>query len=138
MYYIRVQDEFCAAHLLHFADGSTEPLHGHNYKVEVTVACPTLDGQGIGVDYLVVHEALHRVLDRELDHVNLNSIAGLNDPNPTSENVARWIAGRMQRDLTALPGDARVHSVTVWETHAFGVTFEVPDSLETPDADASE
>jgi hypothetical protein len=44
----------------------------------------------------------------------------------------------MQSDLTGLPGDARVHSVTVWETHAFGVTFEVPDSLETPDAGASE
>jgi 6-pyruvoyltetrahydropterin/6-carboxytetrahydropterin synthase len=127
MYHIRVQDEFCAAHLLHFADGTTEPLHGHNYKVEVVVACPQLDEQGIGIDYLVVYKVLHRIVDSELDHVNLSYVEGLNEPNPTSENVARWIAERLQAGLGNALDAVRLHTVTVWETDAYGVTYVVPE-----------
>jgi 6-pyruvoyltetrahydropterin/6-carboxytetrahydropterin synthase len=131
MYFIRVQDEFCAAHTLQFADGSTESLHGHNYRVEVCLACPDLDEQGIGIDYLVVHKHLHTILDGELDHRNLSQIDELNTSNPTSENVARWIAQRMCAALHDGAGQARVHSVTVWETNAFGVTYELPADADT-------
>lgn len=124
MYYIRVHDHFCAAHTLTFANGTVEPLHGHNWRVEVVVACPELDPTGIGIDFEVVKRDLHELLDTELDHRNLNHLPELNQPNPTSEQLARWIAQRMVPKISAAAPRARLHAVTVWETDDCGVTYE--------------
>jgi len=126
MYFIRVHDHFCAAHMLAFHNGTVEPLHGHNWRVEVVVACPQLDATGIGIDFEVVQRELHQLLDTELDHRNLNHLTALNQPNPTSEHIARWIAERMMPRITAAAPGARLHAVTVWETDACGVTYELP------------
>jgi len=121
MYLVRVKDDFCAAHLLKWADGSAETMHGHNCKVEVVVACTELDETGIGIDYLFVYEHLHKLLDKELDHKNLNFIEGLKEINPTSELLAKWIFDKIS---LALNDSGKVKSVTVWETDLFGVTYE--------------
>jgi 6-pyruvoyltetrahydropterin/6-carboxytetrahydropterin synthase len=123
MFLIRVHDRFCAAHALRFADGSTELQHGHNWRVEVVVACPRLDAAGIGIDFVEVRAALHAVLDGTLDHQNLNEIAGLNSPNPTSERLAQWLAGQLAPQLARAATGAALQSVTVWETRDFAVTF---------------
>ena len=121
MYLIRVKDDFCAAHFLKWTDGTSEPLHGHNWKVEVVVACPELDEAGIGIDYLFVYEHLHKLLDEKLDHKNLNFIEGLKEINPTSELLAKWIYDKIS---IILKEKGKVKSVTVWETDSFGVTYE--------------
>ncbi len=122
MYLIRVIDDFCAAHALKWADGSEEAMHGHNWKVEAVVACPKLDESGIGINYLIVYEHLHKLLDEELDHKNLNFIKGLNEINPTSELLAKWIFDKIS---IAINNHGKVKSVTVWETDSFGVTYEL-------------
>jgi len=126
MYLVRVRDSFCAAHMLTFHNGSVEPLHGHNWRVELAVACPQLDATGIGIDFEIVKRTLHDLLDSELDHRNLNHLAALTQPNPTSEHIARWIAGQMTAHIHAAVPGAHLHSVTVWETDDCGVTYE-PD-----------
>jgi 6-pyruvoyltetrahydropterin/6-carboxytetrahydropterin synthase len=125
MFLIRVKGDFCAAHALTFVDGTKEPLHGHNWLVEAVIECPQLDEAGIGVDFLEVKDALQTVLDTQLDHQNLNMIEGLNTPNPTSENLAHWIATLLAPAVTRDVTRARLRSVTVWETDSFGVTFEL-------------
>lgn len=125
MYLIRVRDEFCAAHALTFADGTRERLHGHNWRVEVVVACPQLDAQGLGMDFVAVQQVLHALLDEELDHRNLNDIADLPQPNATSERLARWIAERLAARLPAGAPGAHLQSVTVWESDDCGVTYEM-------------
>ena len=112
--------------MLRFANGSAERLHGHNWRVEVAVACPRLDADGIGIDFLEVQAALHALLDQELDHRHLNTIADLATPNPTSERLAQWLAARLAPALARPATGAYVQSVTVWEMPEFGVTF-VPD-----------
>lgn len=57
---------FSASHFLIFKDGSREPLHGHNYRVEVR-------GDGQQLDSDLVFDFLHlkpiiRALCQELDH----------------------------------------------------------------------
>ncbi len=123
MYLIRVHDTFCAAHALRFADGSTELQHGHNWRVEAVVACPRLDDAGIGIDFVEVRAALHALLDGTLDHKNLNDIAALNRPNPTSERLAQWLAQQLAPQVARAATGAALQSVTVWETHDFAVTF---------------
>lgn len=57
---------FSASHFLIFKDGTREPLHGHNYRVEVR-------GDGHELDSDMVFDFLHlkpivRALCQELDH----------------------------------------------------------------------
>ena len=126
MYLVRVRDIFCAAHLLTFHDGTVEPLHGHNWLVELGVACATLDETGMGVDFTGLHRLLHELLDADLDHRNLNHVAGLAVPNPTTEILARWIADRLGKPIAAMRPGVRLESVTVWETDQCGITYAVP------------
>jgi len=125
MYLIRVKGDFCAAHALRFADGTEEPLHGHNWIVEAVIECRRLDQSGIGIDFLDVKESLQTLLDTQLDHQNLNMVEGLNTPNPTSENLAYWISQILAPAVVREVTSARLRSVTVWETDSFGVTCEL-------------
>src|SRR3954453_20876728 len=56
---IRTVRSFSAAHQLRLYDGSIEPVHGHNWRVEVTVSATQLDAIGVVMDF---HE-LERLLD---------------------------------------------------------------------------
>lgn len=105
---------FAAAHQLRLYDGSLEPLHGHNWRVRVTVAAEQLDAIGVVMDF---HE-LERLVDaiitpwhnRHLNEVSAFAVdAGR--LNPSAENVALHIA----RSL-ALPNGVSLTEVEVWET----------------------
>ena len=102
--------EFAAAHQLKLYDGSLEPLHGHNWKVRVTVSAEALDEIGVVMDF---HQ-LERLLDaivQPLHNSHLNEAALLRGANPTTENVALHVAEALE-----LPRDVRLASVEVWET----------------------
>jgi len=107
---IRTVRMFSAAHQLRLYDGSLEPLHGHNWRVEVTVAAAELDSIGVVMDF---HE-LERLVDQiiaPMHNTHLNELAAFTQVNPTAENVALHI-GRSLR----LPGAVRLVRVEVWET----------------------
>ncbi len=100
---------FEAAHLLPtFPEGhKCRRLHGHSFRVEVTVAGEVDPARGYLLDYGEIREACEP-LRRRLDHCYLNEVEGLE--NPTSENLARWIWERLK---PALP---QLVSVVVHET----------------------
>ncbi len=50
---------FSASHQLRLYDGSIEPLHGHNWRVKITIASEKLDSIGVVMDF---HE-LERLAD---------------------------------------------------------------------------
>lgn len=103
--------EFAAAHQLRLYDGSLEPLHGHNWRVLVTVGSAKLDAIGVVMDF---HE-LERLLDRiisPLHNTHLNDVEPFKSSlNPTTENVALHVARSLK-----LPANVRLLSVQVWET----------------------
>ena len=101
--------EFSAAHQLKLYDGSLEPLHGHNWRVKVTVSAEKLDAIGVVMDF---HE-LERLVDAiimPMHNGHLNNLAAFAEMNPSAENVALHIARSLK-----LP-TARLVSVEVWET----------------------
>jgi 6-pyruvoyltetrahydropterin/6-carboxytetrahydropterin synthase len=63
-------------------------LHGHSFRVEITVEGDVDPSTGWFLDYGVIRDAAEP-LRKQLDHYYLNEIAGLE--NPTSENLAVWI-----------------------------------------------
>ena len=50
-YELLLESHFSAAHRLRMPDGSLEPLHGHNWKVEVYLEGPRLDGCDLLADF---------------------------------------------------------------------------------------
>jgi 6-pyruvoyltetrahydropterin/6-carboxytetrahydropterin synthase len=110
---------FSAAHALRLYDGSLEPIHGHNWRVRVTVTSAELDSIGIVMDF---HE-LERLVDAVIApwhnrHLNecLPFSQGL---NPSAENVALHIG----RSLASLALPVRLIRVEVWETDANSATY---------------
>jgi len=101
---------FSAAHQLALYDGSLEPLHGHNWKVRITVGADDLDPIGVVMDF---HD-----LERRIDSIvgsghnrHLNELPTFAELNPSAENVAAWVG----REL-GLPVGVNLVSVEVWET----------------------
>ena len=101
---------FSAAHALRLYDGSLEPVHGHNWRVKVTVAAGRLDPIGVVMDF---HE-LERLVDQvigPLHNRHLNETRAFASLNPSAEHVAMHI-GRSLR----LPDGVSLLGVEVWET----------------------
>jgi 6-pyruvoyltetrahydropterin/6-carboxytetrahydropterin synthase len=60
---------FASAHFLIFADGTREPLHGHNYQVSVAME-GELDRAGVVLDFISFKPLVKRICDG-LDHRTL-------------------------------------------------------------------
>lgn len=82
-------------------------MHGHSYRVELTVAGDIDPRTGWVIDFYDIEEIFRPLLER-LDHHTLNDIEGLE--NPTAEHIAAWIWHR------AKPGLPGLAVVRVYET----------------------
>lgn len=114
MFEVSVTQSFAAAHALRHYKGKCENLHGHNYRVEVTVAGPQVDRlTGMLVDFVELKRALRDAIAR-LDHVNLNETPPFDaELNPSAENIAWYLWREIQQALGAA---GHVAQVKVWET----------------------
>jgi 6-pyruvoyltetrahydropterin/6-carboxytetrahydropterin synthase len=113
MFEVSVTHTFAAAHALRHYKGKCENLHGHNYRVEVTVSGEQVDAlTGMLVDFVDLKRAMRQAVDR-LDHVNLNETPPFDTLNPSAENIAEYLCRSIQAEL---PRSAFVARVKVWET----------------------
>jgi 6-pyruvoyltetrahydropterin/6-carboxytetrahydropterin synthase len=90
MYTITKQFAFEASHQLdHLPYGhKCARLHGHSYRVEVTIKCAMLDDRGFcQVDYGEL-DGFKQFLDEVLDHRHLNEVLPV---RTTAENIARYL-----------------------------------------------
>lgn len=121
MYSIKVEADFSSAHNLRGYKGKCEDLHGHNWKVQVSVEQEKLDKIGMVADFRMIKIHLHEILER-LDHKYLNNIpyfsgASKKGVNPTSENIAKYIYDCLKTRISGLG------SVTVWESENCSATY---------------
>ena len=110
---LKVVSRFAAAHNLRNFYGKCEDLHGHNWQVEVYVESDRLDDAGLVMDFGVIKRHLAEVLEN-LDHKYLNELDYFKETNPSSENIARFIALGLAPKIEA--GGARLTKVTAWES----------------------
>ena len=123
MYELIVESEFSAAHRLREYRGACEKLHGHNYRVEMVVACEKLDALGMVADFRELKRLLQEAAER-YDHAFLNDLAEFRKQNPTAENVARALFEECSRRM---PRGVRARSVTVWESPRCGARYSGPE-----------
>lgn len=90
-------------------------LHGHSYRVRIHVSGEVDPAAGMVMDFADINAAFKPIVDGHLDHYYLNEVRGLE--NPTSENLACWIWGRLR---SALP---QLKAVEVRETCTSGVIY---------------
>jgi 6-pyruvoyltetrahydropterin/6-carboxytetrahydropterin synthase len=107
---------FEAAHRLPFVplEHKCARLHGHSYKVEITVQGAVDPQTGWLVDFALLDLAWTEIFER-FDHRCLNDVAGLE--NPTSENLAAFIWEVLRVKLPNLS------AISVWETADAVCTF---------------
>lgn len=113
-YQLEIEDAFSAAHAI-VIQGQREPLHGHDWRVTVTIEGPELDTEGLLVDFHLVHRQLSGIIGR-FHNNNLNEVSPFDQANPTAELVARHIGEELSRELLGrIPEHVRVASVRLTE-----------------------
>ena len=120
MYILTVLSHFAAAHCLRHLHGKCEALHGHNWKIEVSLASKGLGRGGIVLDFGILKQRVEEVL-KGLDHTYLNELPHFLKREPSSENIAKYIFDEVRAALKR--ESVTVRSVTAWESETACATY---------------
>ena len=91
---------FDAAHYLPNYYGKCENLHGHTYRLQVTIKGP-IAANGMVIDFVLLKHIVKEHILTKVDHHCLND----QFKNPTTELICKWIWDELQ-DLPTLMEDA--------------------------------
>lgn len=105
---------FEACHHLPHYEGACHNLHGHSYKLEVTVGGYVITDKknskcGMIVDFKDLKDIVYKEVVSRYDHSNLNDWF----ENPTAEIMVRDIAKTISKNL---PRNCHLVSCRLWET----------------------
>jgi 6-pyruvoyltetrahydropterin/6-carboxytetrahydropterin synthase len=122
MWEISTETSVAAAHQLRLAPGEGERLHGHNWRIKITVRAERLDASGFVLDFNALLPALRETVE-PYEHVFLNEVAPFDDVNPTAENIARVVFENMSTKLN--DDRVRVARIEVWENDVCAAAYFV-------------
>jgi 6-pyruvoyltetrahydropterin/6-carboxytetrahydropterin synthase len=120
MFEVSVEETFAAGHALRNYKGKCENVHGHNYRVQVTVEGEELNSIGLLVDFGDIKKLIRAIVGR-LDHQFLNDLAPFDAINPSAENMARYFYDEITSGLEA--SGPRIREVKIWETDITSATY---------------
>lgn len=103
---------FDAAHKLERYDGACKNLHGHTYKLHVSVKGEPKE-DGMVIDFGILKKIVKEHALNKLDHSYLNEIIR----QPTAENIIIWIWDKLKDKLD-------LHELKLWETPTSYVTYD--------------
>lgn len=105
---------FDAAHNLPRYAGKCEHLHGHTFRLRVTLRAPLDTWSGMAFDFMDLKRIVDERIVKILDHAYINEIIA----NPSAEFISVWV----WRKLSDLP----LHEIKVWETPTSFVSYSGP------------
>jgi 6-pyruvoyltetrahydropterin/6-carboxytetrahydropterin synthase len=120
MFRLKISTSFASAHNLINYQGECENLHGHNWKVEVSVTAKALDKAGLGIDFKILKAETNKLL-KTLDHKYLNELPPFSELSPSSENIAQYLFHELGKSLDN--ENVKVEMVTVWESDFAGASY---------------
>src|SRR5688572_18103518 len=117
MFEVTVEQTFAAGHALREYKGKCENVHGHNYKVQITVEGERLNRIGLLVDFVELKRVVREVVDR-LDHQFINDLEPFTVINPSAENMAKYFYDEVSKKMDGSNGEAstRIAQIKIWET----------------------
>lgn len=108
--YVTKEFAFDAAHKLYDYNGKCANLHGHTYRLQVTV-CGVPDAEtGLLMDFSLIKMLVTDFVLCEVDHRNLTDVFLW---PTTAENLCMWVWRTIE---PLLPKGAALHEVRLWET----------------------
>jgi 6-pyruvoyltetrahydropterin/6-carboxytetrahydropterin synthase len=107
---------FDAAHNIESYRGKCEALHGHTYRIQITVRAP-VGHDGLAFDFAELDKLAKERVTSRLDHSYLNLIVG---PQSSAENIAIWA----WKQLEELP----LYEIKVFETPTSSATYHGPEA----------
>jgi 6-pyruvoyltetrahydropterin/6-carboxytetrahydropterin synthase len=122
MYELKTVTHFAAAHHLTMVGAKCENMHGHNWKIEVYVSGEKTDAAGILVDFGVIKKHVREIMSM-LDHKYLNELDYFQHSQPSSENIAYFVATELQKRVDNQA--VSVSRVTAWESEDACATYIV-------------
>ncbi len=108
--------KFDAAHNLIGYKGKCETLHGHTWKIRVTISGEVNKDSGMAFDFIELKKIIEKEIILKLDHCYLNKVI----KQPTTENIALWIWKRLERKIP-------LYEVKVWESEDCFATLNKED-----------
>jgi 6-pyruvoyltetrahydropterin/6-carboxytetrahydropterin synthase len=121
MFEISVEQTFAAGHALRDYKGKCENVHGHNYRVRVTIEGEQLDSTGLLVDFVDVKRLMGGAIEY-LDHRFINDLDPFDKINPSAENIAKYFYDRLHNGLKNEP-PVRISEIRVWETDTSSAVY---------------
>lgn len=109
---------FDSAHHLENYDGPCSQIHGHTYKLEVTVRGPIND-QGFVLDFYDLKQLINEAVIIPFDHQYLNKCVPF---NPTCENLVLHFWQLLQDKLSPNQG-ITLEKICLWETAGAAATL---------------
>jgi 6-pyruvoyltetrahydropterin/6-carboxytetrahydropterin synthase len=121
-YLLSAEASFSAAHTLPDG-GDCARLHGHNWRVRVTlrVGDDALDESGMGVDFRDLEEMTRHAVS-DFEHRFLNEVPPFDHDAPSAERLARVVFDRIAKRLDGRPG-VGVEQVELWEMPQFRAIY---------------
>jgi len=121
MFTLTKRFEFEAAHHLPKHKGKCKNLHGHSYKLEVTVRREDgeLNNEGMVVDSGILKQVVNETIIERLDHKDLNQFY----PTPTAEIMVTDIHRMIQEVFWKNDMYLTVILVELWETEGSHASF---------------
>lgn len=120
MFEVFVSQKFRASHAIRAGSGEFEPVHVHDWKVDVTVMGRDLDASGCVVDFAILQKHLRSIISA-WDGKALNELGMFLDTPPSTEFLAKCLYDQLEAVLA--DEGIRLKKVTVWETENCGASF---------------
>jgi 6-pyruvoyltetrahydropterin/6-carboxytetrahydropterin synthase len=124
MFEVSVEQTFAAGHSLREYKGKCENVHGHNYRVRISVTGPEVNRIGLIVDFVDLKKQVRAIVDR-LDHQFINDLEPFTVLNPSAENLAKYFYDELMKNFPGHNGTAPVEisEVKIWETDTSTATY---------------
>ncbi len=125
MFELKVKTRFAAAHKLQMVGEKCENLHGHNWNIEVYISGEKLNPAGVLVDFGDIKKFVKDIMF-ELDHKYLNEMEAFTAVQPSSEQIAVYIAKKLQTHIDNISSEEypiRVSRISAWESEDACATF---------------
>ena len=98
---------FAAAHALPYHKGKCQYLHGHEWRLKVSITGP-INAEGMVMDFSDLKEIVNTCVIDQMDHAYINALLF----NPTAENLCVFIWNKLQYEGN-LKG---ISKIVLWET----------------------
>jgi 6-pyruvoyltetrahydropterin/6-carboxytetrahydropterin synthase len=120
MFEVAYETTFCSTHRLTKDGEPLEPVHGHDWRVEVVAAGGALDAIGVVIDFEHLKKAVGEVAAR-FHYADMNAHPDFAGKSPSAEEVARYFFDEVRKGLGA---DGRLlRRVRVWEAPGCSATY---------------